>query len=353
MCKARNLKVLLSIMLVGIFMVVGLTGNPAFAATTLRLSHPMPADGPIGKSFDRFKAIVEKESKGELKIDVFPANVLGTEAEVVEQMLMGQLDIACSATTSYSGKSNTYLAFDLPYLFTSSAEWKYFLSGDDKGQFLRDLREYVLKKEGTVLLCTSTPAGKPKIVVNSKRIVRTPAEAKGIKIRVSPSPVEAALIKEWGFTPVPIPWSETFSAMSQKVVDGSVSSYLIGNQFSHFDVAKFAFEPEAVESPYMINMNLNKWKTLSPDQQDILIRAAEEIGRECWETMEAAEDAAKVKVVKEKRVQAHMPTAAEMGTWIKLAKEKVWPQFAPKTDQTVLNMVEKNKKLYQELKKKK
>jgi TRAP-type transport system periplasmic protein len=308
----------------------------------------MQAKTPVGDSFDMFKSLVEKESKGELKIDVFHGGILGSEIEATEQIAMGQIDIACIATTNYSGKSNVFQTYDLPYVFSGQMEWKYHMGGikGTGGGLLGELRAYVLNKEGHMLLGCHAP-GRPKVIANSRRAVKSPKDAKGLKIRVSPSPLEAALLKEWGFTPVPIPWPETFSAMQQKVVDGSVSGYLVGGQFGHFDICKYSFEPEAVQSAYMILMNGKKWKSLSPTHQDILLRAMAEATRWCWETIDDVDEQWKQKYIKEKHIEVYSPPPAAKAEWVKIAEQKVWPQYTPKVDQQVLKMTEKYKKEYQ------
>lgn len=352
MFGVRNLKVLLSVVLVGAFLFVGLAGNPVLAATTLRLSHPAQPKTPVADSFESLKSTVERDSKGELKIDLFGAGTLGSEIEAVEQLFMGQIDIAVVATTNYSGKSNTFQAFDLPYVFTSHDEWRYQFGGIKGvgGELLRELRDYVLTKEDVMLLGFEVPS-LPKSVCNSKRLVKTPQDAKGLKIRVSASPVEAALIKQWGFIPVPVPWPETYSAIAQKVVDGSVSQWLVGGQMGHFDIMKYSFEPEAVNSGYVILMNGKKWKSLSPDLQQLLLRATTESTLQCWAEIEKVNEEWKDKALK-KGVQTYLPTGAVKAQWYDLAM-KVWPEYALKVDQQVLKIVEKNKKLYQDYLKKK
>jgi TRAP-type transport system periplasmic protein len=352
MYKVRNSKVLLSVMLAGVFFLVGLMYNPVLAATSLRLSHPSQPQTPVANCFDLFKQIAERDSKGELKIDVFGAGALGNEIEAVEQLFMGQIDIAVVATTNYSGKGNTFQAFDLPYVFTSHDEWRYQWGGVKGvgGDLLREVRDYVMKKEDVMLLGFVVP-GLPKSVANSKRMVRTPKDAQGLKIRVSASPVEAALIKEWGFTPVPVPWPETYSAIAQKVVDGSVTQWLVGGQMGHFDIMKFNLEPEAVNSGYVVLLSGKKWKTLSPELQQLLLRAASESTLKCWADVETVNADWKDKALK-KGVQTYLPTGDVKAEWYNLAM-KIWPQYTPKVDQQVLQIVEKNKKLYQDYLKKK
>ncbi|MBN2062217.1 MAG: TRAP transporter substrate-binding protein [Deltaproteobacteria bacterium] len=347
MCKVRNLKMLISMVLVGVFMIVGLNVYPVFAAETLRLSNPQQQDTPVGRLFDHFKAVVERETKGELKIDVFSAGVLGSEIEATEQLFMNQIDIACISTPNYSGKANTYLVLDLPYVFSSHDEWRYQMGGykDKGGELLAEMREYAYRKEGVMLLAVQAPAT-PKVIGNSKRFVKTPADTKGIKIRVSPSPIEAALVKNWGFIPVPVPWPETYSAMAQKVVDGAATGYLVGGQFGHFDILKYSLEPEAVQSAYVILVNGKKWASLSPEFQQILLRAAAEGSQQCWGEIEQINNEWREKALK-KGVQAYVPTGDVMAQWYNLAME-VWPEYLPKMDQEVRGMVEKHKNLYQE-----
>lgn len=337
------------ILFVAILLILGLASASYSAEMKLRLSHPSQPNTPVAKSFETFKSIVEKESNGQLKIDIFGAGVLGQEVEMAEQLLIGQVDIAVLATTNFSGRSNSFLVFDLPFVFQGQEEWRWQMGGYEGtgGQILSEIREYVLKKDNVALLGCEGP-GKPKSIGNTKKPVQTPEDAKGLKIRVSASPIEAGLIKAWGFVPVPIPWPEVYSALAQKVVDGTVTDYLVGGQMGQFELLKYVIEPNAVQSAYIILMNGNKWKSLAPGLQDVVLKAAAAGTRQCWAEVDAVVEEYKQKWIREQHIQVYVPTPEVYKQWEKIALDEIWPKYVPTVDQNVYEIVKKYRAQYQE-----
>lgn len=335
-------------------LILSLTGKANSAEIKFRLSHPAQPKTPVTESLETFKTIVEKESNGQLKIELFGSSVLGTEPEMAEQLALGTIDIAVLATTNFAPRSSSFLAFDLPFIFDNYAEWRYQMGGykDGGGGLLRELREYVLKKDGVALLGCEAP-GKPKSIGNTIRPLRTPDDSKGLKIRVSASPIEAGLIKEWGFIPIPIPWPEVYSALGQKIIDGTTTDYLVGGQYGQFEILKYVTETDATQSAYIILVNGNKWKSLTPDLQEVLLRAASIGTQMCWGKIEDVVEQYKQKYIRERHIEVYVPVGDIKAQWVKPAIEKVWPKFAPTTDQNVLKIVEKYRKEYQEYLKKK
>ena len=182
----------------------------------IRLGHADPPDIYTSRKAAGstvFKAIVENETGGAVKVNLFPAGQLGGEREVAEAVKLGSVQIGM-LSGPFSGFCKEAQVFDIPYLFPSYLVAYRTLDGP----FGKELAEECLRKTGMRIL-TYAQVGFRNFT-NSARVIKTPADLKGLKFRVMENPVYMNLVKSMGAAPTPIPWPETYTALQQKVVDG-------------------------------------------------------------------------------------------------------------------------------------
>lgn len=190
--------------------------NISAATIELKLAHVDPPDtwtSRKGGGSTLFKQIVETETRGAVEVQVFPAGQLGGEREVTEAVKLGstQMTMVSGALANFYKE---YQVLDIPYLFSSPpVAWKVL-----DGWFGKEMAEDCLKKTGMRVLGFGE-AGYRNFT-NSVRPIKTPADFKGLKIRVMESPVYVTLVKSLGAAPTPIPWTETYTALQQRAVDG-------------------------------------------------------------------------------------------------------------------------------------
>jgi len=181
----------------------------------IKLGHADPPDVYTSRkaaSSTVFKQIVESETGGAVAVNLFPAGQLGGEAQLAQATKLGSIQMSM-----LSGPFSTYCAeaqvFDIPYLFPSyTVAWKVL-----DGPFGKELAQECLKKTGMRIL-TYGQVGFRNFT-NSARPIKGPADLKNMKVRVMESPVYMSLVRSLGAAPTPIPWTETYTALQQKVVD--------------------------------------------------------------------------------------------------------------------------------------
>ena len=197
---------------------LSLFGVPAVRAAQfqIRLGHADPPDVYTSRkaaSSTVFKQIVESETGGAVTVSLFPAGQLGGEAALAEATKQGTVQVAM-LSGPYSNFCKEVQVFDIPYLFPSYVVAWQVLSGP----FGKELAAECLKKTGMRTL-TYGQVGFRNFT-NSARPIKSPADLKGMKVRVMESPVYMSLIRSLGGSPTPVPWPETYTALQQKVVDG-------------------------------------------------------------------------------------------------------------------------------------
>ena len=166
-----------------------------------------------------FKDFVESRSNGKVEVELFIGTQLcANGTECLQALEDGSVDIYISTA---GGAANMYpyvQVLDLPYVLSDDRIAEEVLTGD----FTRELRKAILKDSGDkVRLMTIGNTGGWRNFANTKRVVKTPADMKGLKIRTVVADLPQELVKALGASPTPIPWPELFSSFQTGVVEGS------------------------------------------------------------------------------------------------------------------------------------
>ncbi|HJS32004.1 MAG TPA: DctP family TRAP transporter solute-binding subunit [Alphaproteobacteria bacterium] len=312
-------------------LVVALASGAA-PAQTIKFAHVDPADwttskkGAAGKVF---KDLVEAESAGKMKVELYPAGQLGGEAELVAQAQAGAIQI-----TMVSGVFGNYCkeaaVLDTPFLFSSAAvAWKTL-----DGPFGDKLAEHCLKKTGLRTLAFGETGFRN--FTNSVREIRTPADVKGLKLRVQQLPLYVEMVKGLGGIPTPVAWPETPGALRTKVVDGQENpvSVILGNKFYEFQT--YLTLDQHVYGTDFVLVNERFYQGLSADERATLKRNAVVAGV-TGRSIQQVNSAAGVAELVTKGMKVYKPTAAELEqfraaaqppvlAWLKQQVEPGWTE---------------------------
>ena len=165
---------------------------------------------------DVFIPKLKEYSSGRLAVEMHYAASVCAEHACGEQMKLGQMDMATHVTGNSGAFGTTLAICDLPYLFKSVD------SGQElfQGWFGDELKKRFLEETGFKIF-SITSAGGFRQLEQSKKEVRVPEDLKGIKFRVTKSPVESTLIRAWNGAPIPYNWPQTYQGIQTGVVDGA------------------------------------------------------------------------------------------------------------------------------------
>ncbi len=182
----------------------------------LKYAHFQPArpDQPKHAAALAFKEHVEKATGGTLQVQIFPAGQFGNDAVTMEGLRLGTLEMAVAHDGAIAVVYKPIGVLGIPFLYDSHEHaWRVYDS-----PWLKEFSDDMIKKTGIRLLGFADNG--VRHFTNSKRLIRTPDDMKGLKMRVMPSPVFQTLVSALGASPSAIPWAELPTALQQKVVDG-------------------------------------------------------------------------------------------------------------------------------------
>lgn len=185
----------------------------AQSTTRLTLGHGSAIDHPRHLAALHFAKMVEQYSRSRIKVEVFPAASMGDDAAMISGLLDGTLDISANSQGAISKVVPEYVTIGMPFLFPNAESAWTVLDGPVGNALAERTANKGLKLLGYW-------DNGIRHISNDARPIRVPEDMRGLRIRTPPDPVTADLIKALGGEPRQIRWSDVFSALQQKVVDG-------------------------------------------------------------------------------------------------------------------------------------
>lgn len=293
---------------------------------TFKLASMTAMDHTYNQGALRFAELVRQRSNGRIEITIFPDGKLGKgEKELLEAIQQGTIDLYVGSTGPVAGFSPSMGILDLPFLFRDYAHVDKILDGPVGRQLLEDMGKANIKG-------LSFWENGFRNLTNSKKEVKNPSDAKGLKIRTMENKIHLVAWKAVGVNPVALPFGELYGDLQKKSIDGQENpiGVIYSSKFS--EVQKYLSLTQHVYSPAIIAISPKSWRTLIKEDQEMLSKTAAEVapyqrrmGRES-EEKQIAELAAKGMVVTRNINKAMWYKVMEgaMGEFIRsLGKDKV------------------------------
>ena len=240
----------------------------AFAqrAKVLRFGHMLPADTLYSKAVQMFADEAGKLSAGRLKVDIYPASQLGTIPEMLSATQVGSLALTMAVPAWYSNFIKPMDAFTLPYLVSSPERLRSALDGSVGRELVR-----MGGAAGFHVLGYWLMGGRH--IVNKVRAINTPADCKGLKIRVINSQVYIQTFRALGASTVALDPSELYVALQQGVVDGF--EYPLPDLISVklYEVSKYISLDAHTTDFFVVSISKSVWDGLPAEDQSALTRA--------------------------------------------------------------------------------
>jgi tripartite ATP-independent transporter DctP family solute receptor len=245
--------------------------SPAFAQSvperTIRFGYLNNPDHPVGMGVSKFAEIVAVKSGGKMQVKAFPANQLGTEQQQTSALQGGVQEMQAPATPSLVGIVKDFGVIDFPFTVGNHSQAFALVDGPFGKALLETLPEKGLVGLGYWDLGFRN-------VTNSRRPIAKPEDLEGLKLRVIPNPVFLDTFNAFKANPVPMSFSELYTALETKSVDGQENPYsvILSNKF--YEVQKYLSATNHVYGTSIIPVSRKFWDKLSPAEQKILQDAA-------------------------------------------------------------------------------
>lgn len=273
---------------------------------------PYPEEA-IGKYF---KAFVESRSNGMVKVKLLGNSIMGSNKQMLEMVRGGSLDI-CTSTGSIGSMFPKFEVIYMPYVFASEEiAWYVF----DNSPFWADLMAEMEKE--TNLHYLGLGQNGVRNFTNNIRPVKTPADLKGMKIRVMESPLYVKMIDAFDAQATPIGWNELYTSLQTKVVDGEENPVSIIAAGKLNEVQKYLTLDGHTWSEDLIVMNAQRMKSLPEQVQQLLTIAGQRAAIAGRQAEELNTLLLKLPVLQE-TMEIYKPTPEEIAEFKKIARPPV------------------------------
>ncbi|MGH6627088.1 MAG: TRAP transporter substrate-binding protein [Burkholderiaceae bacterium] len=233
----------------------------------IRFGYGLNEQSNQGRAAKVFAEQVEKTSGGKMKVRAIGAAALGPDVQMQQALIGGAQEMMVGSTATLVGITKEMALWDTPFLFNNAREADAILDGP-----IGDKVKAKLEDKGLVGLVYWENGFRN--LTNSKRPVAKMEDLDGIKLRVMQNEVFLNSFKTLGANAVPLPFSELFSALETKAVDGQENPFntILSSKF--YEVQKYLSVTNHVYSPWIVLVSKKWWDGLSKDEKKVLMDAA-------------------------------------------------------------------------------
>ena len=247
--------------------------NPALAADyTLSVNTALTTTDPLYKGLESFRDAVAERSKGALGVKLFPNSQLGADEDMLEQARAG----APVAVVVDGGRlavfQKEFGVLGAPYLASGYEDVRKVVTSPLFEEWVKKLHD----TSGHQVLSFNWWQGERHLWTTKP--VTGPADLSGLRMRTPGAPVWLGTVAAMGATPTPMPFSEVYSALEQKVIDAVEAQLPAGYGAKLFEVTKYVTKTGHINLITGIVTSAPWFDSLSPELRTILREEALKAG---------------------------------------------------------------------------
>jgi tripartite ATP-independent transporter DctP family solute receptor len=253
-------------------------GVPALTAVDVH-----PDDYPTVAAVRWIGEELERETGGRLSIRMYSGGQLGAETDTVALTRYGVLDMCRVTIAALNNIFPLTQAFTVPYVYRDEAHMRRVVDG----AIGADIRASFAKR-GLIGLCLYD--GGARSLYNVRGPIHTPADLRGLKVRVPRSDVFIDTLNAMGANATPIPLGDVFTGLQTHLIDGAENNWSTYQSSRHYEAARYWSETRHAYSPDALLLCKARFDALSRSDQDLLIAKAEQsvpVMRQAWDAYEA------------------------------------------------------------------
>ncbi len=234
----------------------------------IKFSHVVAENTPKGQMATKFKELVNQRLAGKVKVEVYPNSQLFGDNKVLEAMLLGDVQMAAPSLSKFKRYTKSLQLFDLPFLFNDINAVDRFQKSDSGQKLLG-----AVKSKGLVGL-GYLHNGMKQLSASSP--LKSPADAKNMKFRIMSSDVLAAQFEAVHATPLKRPFSEVFTLLQTKAIDGQENTWSNIYSKKFYEVQPYITESNHGVLDYMVVTSKEFWSELPAELKGEVKKALDE-----------------------------------------------------------------------------
>jgi len=268
----------------------------AHAEKVLRITLQLPLKHHLGQNLTAFKEEVERNTNGEIKVEIYPSAQLYKDAEVPQAVSSGAIEMGVASLARFAGTIPAVDIFYVPFLLPT---WDAVTKATAPGSTVRGPLDEAVLKTGARVLWWQAYGG--TILLSKDEPIVTPADMKDKKVRVFGKTV-GEFVKSVGGAPAMISGSEQFLAYQRGTVDAGMTGVTAVQSRKLYQVMDYLTVTNHADVEFIVLINEKVWQGLTPEQRDVVGKAARKVEVDLRDKMGDLEAAAFEAVGKEMKV---------------------------------------------------
>ncbi len=269
----------------------------------MKVGHAQPEGNPRTESLEKFKEDVEKASGGRITVELYPAGQLGTEKEMLEQVVGGQIQGMRGGQYDFSPR---LLMFTIPFLTNNRAQVTALLQSDLAKKVCMEAEEAT----GTVIINLCDAGGYRQFSNNTRKVTK-PEDMVGLKMRTNGMKTIDATFKALGATTTSIPYADLYMGLKTGVADGQENPWVNVQGMKFYEVQKYFTEVNYQFHPDPFYVNAEWWNSLSAEDQKLISECATAMGEYNDQLIDQNSGAARQAII-DAGSEIYVPTADEL-----------------------------------------
>jgi tripartite ATP-independent transporter DctP family solute receptor len=243
-----------------------------------------PTDYPTVEAVRWMGAEIERETQGRVSFRLYPSGQLGTETDTVNLARFGVLDIARVYLGAVNNAFPATQPLALPYTFRDEAHLRRVIDGEIGRDILG-----TFERRGLVGLAFYDSG--MRSMYNARRPIETPADMRGLKVRVPRSDIFMAMLDAMGANATPIPFGEVFTGLQTHLIDAAENNWATYQSTRQYEVARYWSQTDHCCAPEALLMSKRRFDTLTSADKELFLAKAREsvpVMRALWDAKQAS-----------------------------------------------------------------
>ena len=235
----------------------------------LTLAHGLSETHTVHIAMTEFADKVEERTDGRIQVRILPNGQLGSENENMEQLMAGVISMTKVSAPGLATYNESYHTFGLPYIFDDTQDFYHVMDSEPMQEFFLSSAD-----DGFVTITYYTSGARSFYTVNKP--IRTPADLKGLKIRVQDMKSQTDMLNALGGILVAMAYGDVYTSLQTGIIDGTENNETALTTGKHGEICKVFSTDEHAMIPDVLVMSAKTWAAISPEDQEIILEAAHE-----------------------------------------------------------------------------
>lgn len=255
----------------------------------LTLAHGLSETHTVHIAMTEFADQVEERTNGRIQVRILPNGQLGSENENMEQLMAGVISMTKVSAPGLATYNEAYHGFGLPYIFDDTENFYHVMDS-------QQMQDFFLSSEADGFVTLTYYTSGARSFYTKNKAIRTPEDLKGLKIRVQDMKSQTDMMQALGGIPVAMSYGDVYTSLQTGIIDGTENNETALTTGKHGEICKVYSTDQHAMIPDVMVMSAKVWADISPEDQQIILKAAHdstESHKIAWDTAidEAVEEA--------------------------------------------------------------